>query len=130
MAARFWLFSQAGAFVLVGIAVVGGAVLLLGDTYVTNDLVVSINTMFFGPGLMLSLAVNQAVLLKRRPLGTTTADRVVLSLEYLVILCLFICNVSGEPGILSGGFSVLSVVTAVAALIEIGVGNRATSPAR
>lgn len=135
MANRIWLWSQAGVFALVAIAVGIGLWLTTGDNHIDNEFTVSINASFFGPGVLLSLAVNQVVLLLRRPRITLTADRVALSIEYLVIAGLILSNVSAEATLLAGGFSVLVVLAGLASLIVIIVGNSrprplATSPAR
>ena len=128
MADRVWLWSQAAVFVIVAIAVGVGLWLTTGDNHIDNEFTVSINASFFGPGLLLSLAVNQVVLLLRRPRVTTTADRVALSIEYFVIAGLILCNFSIEATLLAGGFSVLVVLAGLASLIVILVGNSRPRP--
>ena len=128
MVDRIWLWSQAGVFVIVAIAVGIGLWLTTGENHIDNEFTVSINASFFGPGLLLSLAVNQVVLLLRRPRVTTTADRVVLSIEYFLIAGLILCNFSIEATLLAGGFSVLLVLSGLASLIVILVGNSRPRP--
>ena len=128
MADKVWLWSQAGVIVIVAIAVGIGLWLTTGDNHIDNEFTVSINASFFGPGLLLSLAVNQVVLLLRRPRLTTTADRVVLSIEYFLIAGLILCNFSIKATLLAGGFSVLLVLSGLASLIVILVGNSRSRP--
>ena len=128
MADKLWLWSQAGVFVIVAIAVAIGLWLTTGENHIENEFTVSINASFFGPGLLLSLAINQVVLLLRRPRVTTTADRVVLSIEYFLIAALILCNFSIEATLLAGGFSVLLVLSGLASLIVIIVGNSRPRP--
>ena len=128
MADKLWLWSQAGVFVIVALAVAIGLWLTTGENHIENEFTVSINASFLGPGLLLSLAINQVVLLLRRPRVTTTADRVVLSIEYFLIAALILCNFSIEATLLAGGFSVLLVLSGLASLIVIIVGNSRPRP--
>ena len=90
MANRIWLWSQAAVAVTVVIAVVIGHVLIANYDYSSDQFALSINVYFYGPGLVVSLAINQLVLALRRPARVTLAERLLLGSEYFLIASLIV----------------------------------------
>ncbi|MGV8884252.1 MAG: hypothetical protein ACOH1T_01510 [Microbacteriaceae bacterium] len=124
IANRFWLWSQTLMIVVVVAASVVGLMLpSQGDEPWGSTLAVSINSFFYLPGIAISLAINQSILLFRKPQVVTIAERVLLSIEFLIIIGLI--AVSGFDGWALAAIALaLSLVPAgVTVLVMVIVGN-------
>jgi hypothetical protein len=123
---RFWLYSQAGMIVVATLCAVVGIVLLQGaGVQMENPVAVATNSYFLLPGIVLSLLANQIVLLARKPRVVSTAERILLGMEYAVILLLVACSTFGILFLMEIVLAICLVPLAVVMLVLIASGNSA-----
>lgn len=111
---RLWLWSQP---VIAVLAAVAGAVAWLlqlsGQVSALPTLQALVTGSFVLPGLALSLSINHAAVMLRRPPRLTIGERLLLVLEYTVVVAILAITVSPDALIL--GYLLWPLLIAIAA---------------
>ena len=116
MGERIWMLAQP---LVAALALTGFAAATAFQAADRTDLIPSVQALitasFVYPGLALSMIVNQAIVMARRPRRLTTAEKILVTGQFLVAGLLALTSL--EPGALLLGFLLwpLLIVGAVAA---------------
>lgn len=112
---RLWLWSQP---VIAAVAAIAGAsawiLQLQGDVSALPTLQSLITASFVLPGLALSLIINHTAVMFRRPPRLTIGERLLLVIEFAVVLAVLAISLS--PDALFLGYLLWPLLIAVAAL--------------
>ena len=112
---RLWLWSQPVIAVLAAAAGIAAWVLQLsGDVSVLPTLQSLVTGSFVLPGLALSLLINHATVMLRRPPRLTIGERLLLVVEYAVVLAIVAMSLSPDALIL--GYLLWPLLIAIAAM--------------
>lgn len=112
---RLWLWSQPVVAVIAAAAGLAAWVLQLrGDLSALPTLQALITGSFVLPGLALSLTINHVTVMVRRPPQLTIGERLLLVVEYALVLA--IAGISLSPDALFLGYLLWPTLIAVAAL--------------
>ncbi len=112
---RLWLWSQPVIAVLAGAAGAGAWVLqLTGQVSALPTLQALITGSFVLPGLALSLLINHATVMMRRPPRLTIGERLLLIIEYAVVVAILAISLSPDALIL--GYLLWPLLIAIAAM--------------
>jgi hypothetical protein len=112
---RLWLWSQPVVAVLAGVAGVWAWVLQLsGQVSALPTLQALVTGSFVLPGLALSLLINHAAVMLRRPPRLTIGERLLLIIEYTVVVAILAISLSPDALIL--GYLLWPLLIAVAAM--------------
>lgn len=114
-AERVWLWSQPLVAVLAAIGGVAAWVLqLIGDVSALPTLQALVTGSFVLPGLAISLTVNHLAVMKRRPPRLTVGEKLLLIVEYVLVVAILAISVS--PDLLFLGYLLWPLLVATAAL--------------
>lgn len=112
---RMWLWSQP---LVAGLAALAAAVAwylqLTGDVSALPTLQALITGSFVLPGLAFSLIVNHSVVMMRRPPSLTVGEKLLLLVEYTLVLA--IVAISPSPDLLFLGYLLWPLLIAAASL--------------
>ncbi len=112
---RLWLWSQPVVAVLAAVAGVLAWVLQLsGDVSALPTLQSLVTGSFVLPGLALSLMINHATVMWRRPPRLTIGEKLLLVIEYAVVVAILAISLSPDALIL--GYLLWPLLIAIAAM--------------
>lgn len=112
---RLWLWSQPVIAVLAAAAgITAWALQLSGDVSALPTLQSLITGSFVLPGLALSLMINHATVMLRRPPRLTIGEKLLLVIEYAVVIAILAISLSPDALIL--GYLLWPLLIAMAAM--------------
>lgn len=126
---RFWYWFQPGLAILVAaVAIYTIVAVTVFEAAGVPSLQFAITGLFVFPGLLISLAVNQVILRRRRPMVVTTIERVLMAILAAVALVLIVTAFDVEALLVGVWVWPLLILYAVAVTIVIALtGSRLTA---